>query len=314
MVKIFAESGVAVCWHLRNEAAVEHIKETGHNPNYLDYLQLPAGNIHPTSDLEEAAGFCDTVLFVIPSAYLIAGIASLDGQMMKDKRFLVSIKGVVGEQNRLPSDYLEQRFGTPVTGQAVIAGPCHAEEIATERKTYITIASKNKAFAEEIAGSMIPHYIKTIVNTDPVGVEYAAILKNVIGIACGIAKGLNYGDNFMAVIVSNAMREIKRFLYAVDPVERHLSDSAYFGDLLVTAYSPFSRNRTLGQMVGRGYSVQQAQLEMTMVAEGYYAVEGIYHLARHLQVDVPIVSTVYRILYNRISPYVEFKLLENKLI
>lgn len=314
LTKIFSESGVDVCWYLRSESHARRVKEEGRNPNYLSYLQLPMRHIHPVSELEEALEFSDHVLFAIPSAYLEASLGKLEPPLLQHKKVIVSIKGVVTEANLLPSDFLSQRFGLEERQIAVIGGPCHAEEIAMERKTYVTIASRNEELAASIAGSVTSHYIRAIVNEDPLGVEYAAILKNVVGIACGIAEGLNYGDNFQAVLVSNALREIRQFLEAVDPAGRDLSQSAYFGDLLVTAYSDFSRNRTFGHMIGRGYTVQLAHMQMNMVAEGYFAVKGVYGLSRKVNLEMPVISAVYRILYNHISPYIEFKLLENKLI
>lgn len=314
LVKIFSESQVQVKWYLRSPAYVDHVKEHGRNPNYLSFLQLKMEHIAPTADLEEAIGFAEHVLFAVPSAYLEDTITWLDPAIMTGRKLLVSIKGIVPQHGQIPSDFLGRFFGTAHHDQAVLGGPCHAEEIALERKTYMTVAAQDAALAAQIAGSVQAPYVKTIVNDDPQGVEICAILKNVIGIACGIASGLNYGDNFQAVLVANAMREMRQFLSAMDGQERDLSHSVYFGDLLVTAYSTFSRNRTFGQMIGRGYSIQSAQLQMNMVAEGYYAVNGIYAMARKLQVDMPVTSAVYRVLYNRISPYVEFKLLENKLL
>ncbi|RYG00164.1 MAG: glycerol-3-phosphate dehydrogenase, partial [Chitinophagaceae bacterium] len=193
------------------------------------------------------------------------------------------------------------------------AGPCHAEEIAMNRKTFLTVAGNNNAAVQRMITAITSPYLKVINNGDPVGVEYAAILKNVIGIACGIIKGMNYGDNFLAVIVSNSMREVKAFLEASDNHQRDINDSAYFGDLLVTAYSEYSRNRTFGQMIGRGYSIPMAEGRMNMVAEGYPAVRGIYKLAKQFEVNMPIVNATYRILYKQASPYNEFKLLENSL-
>lgn len=314
LTKIFAESGVEVCWHLRSDAHVRELKEKGRNPNYLSYLRLPMENIRPVSDLEEAAAAADHLLFAIPSAYLEASVGKADPALFRDKKVIVSIKGVVTAGHILPSDFLSRLFHLNEDRLAVIGGPCHAEEIAMERKTYVTVASVSKELAASISGSITSHYIRSVINTDPLGVEYAAILKNVIGIACGIAGGLNYGDNFQAVLVSNALREIRQFLVTIHPLDRDLSQSAYFGDLLVTAYSEFSRNRTFGHMIGRGYTVQSAHMQMNMVAEGYFAVKGVYELSRKLNLEMPVVSAVYRILYNHISPYIEFKLLENKLI
>lgn len=314
LTKIFAESGVQVCWHLRSDAHVRELEEKGRNPNYLSYLELPMENIRAVSDFEEATEAADSILFAIPSAYLEASVSKEEPELLQNKNVIVSIKGVVTSENLLPSDFLSRYFRLENSRLAVIGGPCHAEEIAMERKTYLTIASGNGELASLIANSVNSHYIHTIINNDPMGVEYAAILKNVIGIACGIAHGLNYGDNFQAVIVSNSLREIRQFLETAHSLERDLSQSAYFGDLLVTAYSEFSRNRTFGHMIGRGYTVQLAHMQMNMVAEGYFAVKGIYNLSRQLKLEMPIVSAVYRILYNHISPYIEFKLLEKKLI
>lgn len=314
LVRIFSDSGVKVKWYLRSSSSVDHIKKQGRNPNYLSFLQLRKEYIFPTSDMDETIQFSDFILFAVPSAYLEPVVAALDADQMEDKNIILSIKGIVPNRSLIPSDFLREKFDIPVDRHIIIGGPCHAEEVAMERKTYMTIAARDKKLAGQVASGVELDYIKTVVNEDPLGVEMAAILKNVVGIACGIARGLNYGDNFQAVLVSNALREVREFLKAMDGKERDLSYSGYFGDLLVTAYSEYSRNRTFGQMIGRGYTVHLAQTEMKMVAEGYYAVEGIYHMARSLGQEMPLVSAVYRILYNKISPYVEFKLLEQILI
>lgn len=314
LVRIFSDSGVHVTWYLRSPEAVANIKKTGRNPNYLSFLQLKKDYISPTTDINEAIGFSDHLLFAVPSAYLENTVSDIQPGSIRGKNILVSIKGIIPNHGLVPSDFLAKKFNIPTDSFVVLGGPCHAEEVALERKTYVTIASHDRLLAETIAGSIDLDFIKVIVNQDPMGIEMAAILKNVIGIACGIATGLNYGDNFQAVLVTNALREIKEFLYAVDHQERDLTRSGYFGDLLVTAYSAYSRNRTFGQMIGRGYTVHLAQTEMNMVAEGYYAVEGVYNMARKMDLEPPIISAIYRILYNKISPYIEFKLLEKKLI
>lgn len=268
----------------------------------------------PTADLRDAVGFSDYILFAVPSAYLEGTVSGIPAGAMQDKKLLLSIKGVVPGYGQIPSDFLAGVFGVSSGNFIILGGPCHAEEVALERKTYVTIAALNREDARAVAEPISLDFIKVIVHDDPLGVEMAAILKNVIGIACGIATGLNYGDNFLAVLVTNALREVKDFLYHMDHRDRDLTRSGYYGDLLVTAYSPFSRNRTFGQMIGRGYTVHLAQSEMNMVAEGYYAVEGVYKMTRKMEVELPIISAVYRILYNKISPYIEFKLLEKNLI
>lgn len=314
LVRIFSDSGVQVKWYLRSSQAVAHIKEHGRNPNYLSFLQLKKDYVHPTSDLKEAINFSDYLLFAVPSAYLEHTVSDIEADEVHDKKIMLSIKGIVPGHGQIPSDFLAKKFGVSPDLFFVLGGPCHAEEVAMERKTYVTIASHDKQAAGEIAAAIDLDFIKVVVNDDPIGVEMCAILKNVIGIACGIASGLNYGDNFLAVLVTNALREVKEFLFAMDSRKRDLTRSGYYGDLLVTAYSPFSRNRTFGQMIGRGYTVHLAQSEMNMVAEGYYAVDGVYNMTRKMGLESPILSAVYRILYNKISPYIEFKLLEQKLI
>lgn len=314
LVKIFAGSGRQVFWYLRKKENVQKVIRLGHNPNYLSYLSLPMQNISPSADLEEVIQASNTILIVVPSAYLPLTISALTPEHVKEKQVITSIKGTTGPHDMLPSHYIQQALEVKPEAQALLAGPCHAEEIALGRKTYMTVASKNKLLAASIAAAIELPYIHTQINLDPDGIEYAAIYKNIIGLACGIAKGLNYGDNFQAVIVSNAIHELQLFLHALSLPTDNIAISAYLGDLLVTAYSTFSRNRSFGEMIGRGYSIQMAKNQMNMVAEGYYAVKGIYQIARQLDLQLPIVSAVFRILHNHMAPYIEFKLLENKLI
>ncbi|QNL48334.1 NAD(P)H-dependent glycerol-3-phosphate dehydrogenase [Olivibacter sp. SDN3] len=314
LIKIFAENKIDIAWYLRKKEYVDSLLESGRNKNYLSYLQLPMQHISASHHLDEVIQQAEILLFAVPSAYL-AGVASeiTPGDVV-NKRIITSIKGTLNGQHVLPSSYLADRFGISMDQQAIIAGPCHAEEIAMERKTYITIASRNQKFAQELQQSINSSYLVTHTSNDPIGIEYAAIYKNIIGIACGIAKGLNYGDNFQAVIVSNAINELSQFLNSLKLDSIKIATSAYLGDLLVTAYSNFSRNRTFGEMIGRGYSVQLAKSQMSMVAEGYNAAKGIYEVAKKIRAHTPIVSTVYRILHNHISPYVEFKILESQLL
>lgn len=313
LVKIFSASGVKVYWYLRSSESVSYIKKEGRNPNYLTFLNLDRDMIVPSCQLEDALQDVDFVLLAVPSAYLEATLSGIETDLLKNKHVIFSIKGVIPGHNVLPTEFIRKIYGVPTDKQFVIGGPCHAEEVALERKTYMTIAGDDKEIVRQLCASVNLDYVKAVPNFDPVGVELSAIIKNVIGIACGIARGLNYGDNFQAVIVSNALGEVREFLSAIDQKDRDLSKSGYFGDLLVTAYSEFSRNRTFGQMIGRGFSVDLAQSEMKMVAEGYYAVDGIYKMAKELGKEMPIVFMTYRILYNKISPYVEFKLIEQVL-
>ncbi len=223
-------------------------------------------------------------------------------EQLAGKSIISAIKGMIPEKNQLITDWAEQEFGVPSGRIAVIAGPCHAEEVALEKQSYLTIASQNLDFASEVAQFMNGRFVQTSALDDIYGVEYCAVMKNIIALACGITHGLGYGDNFQAVLVSNAMQEIRRFVDRVYPMQRDLSASAYLGDLLVTAYSPFSRNRTFGHLIGRGYSVQSAQMEMNMIAEGYYAVKSIHEINQQYNVLMPIMEMVYTVLYEKTSP------------
>ena len=232
---------------------------------------------------------------------------------LKDKFIITAIKGIVPDENLIVSDYFHKIYGVPEENIAVIAGPCHAEEVALERLSYLTIGCKDIQKAKMFARQLCGHYIKTSVSTDIVGIEYASVLKNIYAIAAGICSGLKYGDNFQAVLISNAVQEMNRLLNTVTPEERSIDDSAYLGDLLVTSYSNFSRNRVFGTMIGKGYSVKSAQIEMEMIAEGYYGTKCIKELNKHLHVNMPIVDAIYNILYERISPMIEIKLLTDSL-
>ena len=313
LVKIFSESKINVTWYLRSQEHVNYLLANARNPNYLGFLQLDLQYIKPTNKIDEALASSGDVLFAVPSAYLESEVSELEEDVLDKINIYVSIKGIVSDSFLIPSVFLAKRFKLKVDDIAVIAGPCHAEEIAMGRKTFLTIAGNEQQILDRMKAAITSDYIKVVTNDDPLGVEYAAILKNVIGIACGMVKGMNYGDNFLAVVVSNAMREVNAFLGAVNEKKRNIYDSAYFGDLLVTAYSEFSRNRTFGQMIGRGYSVAMAESRMNMIAEGYPAVKGVQQIAKSLNVKMPVLAAVYRMLYQHAAPYSEFKLLENSL-
>lgn len=250
----------------------------------------------------------DTLIFVTPSPYLKNHLRKLKTRI-KDKFVITAIKGIVPDENLVCSEYFHNVYDVPHENLACIGGPSHAEEVALERLSYLTIGCVNtekaKAFAELIASD----YIKTKTSTDVIGIEYASVLKNVYAIAAGICSGLKYGDNFQSVLMSNAVQEMNRFVTAVNPIERAIIDSVYMGDLLVTGYSNFSRNRTFGTMIGKGYSVKSAQIEMEMIAEGYFGTKCMKEINRHMHVNMPILDAVYNILYERISPQIEIKLL-----
>lgn len=314
LVKILTENKVRVTWYLRRQVQVEAINDEGYNPDYLDFVKFNPQFVTASNDLHHVIQQSSTLLFVIPSAHFPGVCSAIDKDLLDGKNVITSIKGTVGPDNLLPSAYLAEMFAIDESRQAVLAGPCHAEEIAMGKKTYMTICSPNPVFLKQLEPCFASRYISINLFQDLCGIEYAAIYKNVVGLVCGMAKGLNYGDNFMAVLVSNAIYELEILLKALYVEESRIACSSYLGDLLVTAYSAHSRNRGFGELIGRGYSVEQSQNAMSMVAEGYAATRGLYQTAKELNLNLPIINTAYRVLYNHMPVTSEFKLLERNII
>lgn len=313
IVKILSNNVETIHWWVRSEETADFLRKYGHNPNYLSDVQINQDRVRVTNDLKAGIRQSDAIILAVPSAFLKSTLAAITPEDLQGKVVFSAIKGIVPDELLIVGDFLQSTYGIPVGNIGVITGPCHAEEVAMERLSYLTIACPDTANAEMLAQQMNCRYIKTTVSDDIYGTEYSAVLKNVFAIAGGIAHGVGYGDNFLAVLISNAIQEIKRFVDAVHPINRDINDSAYLGDLLVTAYSSFSRNRLFGTMIGKGYSVKVAQLEMNMIAEGYYATKCIYELNRKYGVHMPITDSVHRILYEKVSPRIEMKLLSDQL-
>ena len=313
IVKMLSENLDTIHWWMHDPEAVKHIKRYKHNPKYLQSVQYDTAIIKPTADLEEVISASDILVMVVPSAFITALFKDIDPALLKDKTIISAIKGIIPEYNAIPARYFHKTFGVPYERIGMISGPCHAEEVALERLSYLTIGCKDQEIAAQVAEMLRGRYIKTSLTDDLFGTELCAVLKNVYSIAAGIYSGLGYGDNFQAVLVSNAIQEAENFIDAINPIHRDVLTSAYLGDLLVTAYSKFSRNRTFGFMIGKGYSVKTAQLEMDMIAEGYYAVKSIMEINKKFMVDLPICEAVYNVLYERISPVIEMNILADKL-
>jgi glycerol-3-phosphate dehydrogenase (NAD(P)+) len=285
-----------ISWYMRNEAAIEHIKAYKHNPNYLSSVEFDNQKLKLTTDINEAVAYADYIIFAIPSAFLNGELEKLTVSL-KDKVIFSAIKGIVPETSLIVGEHFHYKYDIPYYNIGVITGPCHAEEVALERLSYLTIACGDPDKASIVAENLSGNYIKAKITDDIIGTEYAAMLKNIYAIAAGIAHGLGYGDNFQSVIMSNAIREMKKFIKKVHKMKRNINDSAYLGDLLVTGYSVFSRNRMFGNMIGKGYTVKSAQMEMSMVAEGYYAVKSAYKLNQGYGAKTPIIDAVYAVLY-----------------
>jgi glycerol-3-phosphate dehydrogenase (NAD(P)+) len=301
-----------IAWYMRNNDAISHLEEFYHNPNYLSSIEFHLEKLRLTSDINEAVEYADYIIFAIPSAFLSGELEKLKVSL-KDKIIFSAIKGIVPETSLIVGEHFHQVFDISYDNIGVITGPCHAEEVALERLSYLTIACGDSEKAKTVASCLAGNYIKTKISDDIVGTEYAAMLKNIYAIAAGIAHGLGYGDNFQAVLMSNGIREMKRFIRKVDKMKRNINNSAYLGDLLVTGYSLFSRNRTFGNMIGKGYTVKSAMMEMTMVAEGYYAAKSAYHLNQDYGAKTPIIDAVYSILYEGKEARKVFKKLTDKL-
>ncbi|MDQ3047840.1 MAG: NAD(P)H-dependent glycerol-3-phosphate dehydrogenase [Bacteroidota bacterium] len=313
IVKMLCNNSAQVHWWVRNTETVEHIRKFKHNPNYLTSVEFDPNKLLLDTDLKSIVTKADVLIMAIPSAFLKDALSGLTSEDFKGKQVFSAIKGIVPQHNLIVGEFFSSEYKLPMQNIGVITGPCHAEEVAMEKLSYLTVACQSSENASFVASQLNCRYIKTTVSDDIYGTEYSAVLKNVFAIASGICHGLGYGDNFQAVLISNAIQEIKRFVDVVHPIDRDIKSSAYLGDLLVTAYSQFSRNRTFGGMIGKGYSVKSAQLEMNMVAEGYYGVKCVHEINKQYNVDMPITTAVYHILYERIAPAIEMKLLTDKL-
>lgn len=313
LVKILSENVDSLNWWMKNETSVEYFKKYHRNPNYLSSVFFVGDKINVSGDLKVVIDNSDILIMATPSAFLYDVFNEYPKEGLDKKIIFTAVKGVVPEYHAIPVKFFHKQFRTPYNKIGIICGPCHAEEVAMERLSYLTVACEDQKIASDLAELLSCRYIKTTVSDDLFGSELSAILKNVYSVAAGLCHGLGYGDNFQAVLISNALQEIKRFVDVVNPIHRDVNSSAYLGDLLVTCYSQYSRNRTFGSMIGRGYSVRSAQFEMNMVAEGYYAAKGVIEINKKFNVDIPIVEAVYRILYEKISPTVEMKILTDKL-
>ena len=312
LVKIHAENKRKVGWYIRNPINADFVKKHHHNPNYLSAARLKTKRLEISSDLNQVVSQADVLVIAIPSAFLSQELEKLT-ESFDDKIIFSAVKGVVPESMLIVGEHFNTKFNVPMEKIGVILGPSHAEEIAMERLSYLTVACMNKKLAKAIAAMLKTQYIRTTISNDIVGTEYASMLKNIYAIASGIAHSLGYGDNFQSVLMSNAIREMKRFIKDVYKMKRNINNSAYLGDLLVTGYSVFSRNRNFGSMIGKGYTVKAAQMEMRMVAEGYYATQSAKMINQNYSTRVPIIDAVFSILYLEKKPERVFKKLVKQL-
>ncbi len=313
IVKILLNNVEKVHWWIREPEIVNHLKKYKHNPQYLSSVKFDTRRLAVSNNMNWVLEQAELPVFCIPAAFLHTSLKELEPSLLENKIIASAIKGIVPEFNDIIATYFQKQYEVDNKQFVVVSGPSHAEEVAQEKLTYLTVASQNKEHSQAVSGIFSCRYIKTVISEDIFGTEYAPVMKNIIAIASGICNGLGYGDNFQAVLISNALQEINSFLEAVHPNQRDIKQSVYLGDLLVTCYSQFSRNRRFGQMLARGYSPRYAQMEMNMVAEGYYATKCINELNKSYHVEMPIIDAIYNILYQNKRPADAIRSLENKL-
>jgi glycerol-3-phosphate dehydrogenase (NAD(P)+) len=331
LAKILTDRRHAINWWVRSAGIIDHLQKHGFNPNYLSTAKFDTSLLSMTTEVGEVVKRSDILIIAVPSAYAEESLSKVHAGQLKAKKIVSAIKGLLHDKNILLNYYLQQQFAVPLENYFAVLGPCHAEEVASEKLSYLTFSGKDITMAAEIASHFNTDYINTIVNHDIIGVQYAAVLKNIYALGAGIAHGLNYGDNFLSVYIANAADEMAGFLkkFGVehitvgehegqDPVTHrktpNYAASVYLGDLLVTCYSLYSRNRTFGNMIGKGYSVKAAQLEMNMVAEGYNAARSIYSINKEIGAPIPIAKTIYEILWENVKPGDGFKRIEQVLV
>ncbi|MCQ2346875.1 MAG: NAD(P)-binding domain-containing protein [Paludibacteraceae bacterium] len=312
IAKIVLENQPSITWFIRKQETIEEFKATGKNPRYLSTVHFDTAKIHFSADINEVISEADVLILAIPSPYVKLSLNKLR-RSIRQKYIISAVKGMIPDENMIVTDYLHIKYHVPMDHLAVVAGPCHAEEIALDRLSYLTLGCEVLETSKWLADLFDTPYVRCSVSEDVVGLEYSSVMKNIYAIAAGMCHGLHYGDNFQAVLMSNAMQEIQRFLTASNNIPRDVDCSGYLGDVLVTAYSKFSRNRQFGLMIGMGYSVKAAQIEMEMVAEGYYGTNAIHIVNQRLNVSLPIAEAMYEILYNRQSPTIVIKELTKKL-
>ena len=313
LVKILSTNERQVGWYIREPEIRDHLAANGTNPVYLQDVHFDTARLSVSGDIDRVVDGADIVVLAVPSAFLKATLEPMTVPLA-DKFILSAIKGIVTDEYITVAEYVNQAYGVPFERIGIVSGPSHAEEVALERLTYLTVVCKELDNARMIGERIRTRYIHPVCSTDIYGVEYATVLKNIYAVAVGICHGLGYGDNFMAVLISNSAMEMERFMTGTYPAERDLNASVYLGDLLVTCYSPFSRNRTFGTMIGKGYSVKSTMIGMTMVAEGYYSSACIRQINKRFAIRMPIAEAVYRILYEGAAPRATIEALAAELV
>lgn len=328
LAKILTDNGHTINWFVRNENTVRHLNTRHHNPTYLSSVYFNNNVLRLSTNVSETISASEYIVVAIPSAYVIDTFSNLTSDAFLGKKIISAIKGILPLNNYLLNEYLLEKYNFPAEDYFTVMGPCHAEEVAAEKLSYLTLSGKNLNATKKVAANFTTEYLNTVVNDDVTGVQFAAVLKNIYALGAGIAHGLEYGDNFLSVLIANCADEMAGFLQKTgvphmdvgihEMIDQQRSPnyaaSVYLGDLLVTCYSLFSRNRTFGNMIGKGYSVSATKLEMNMVAEGYNASKCIYSINKKVGAEMPIADSIYKILWEHLHPREGFKNIESVLV
>jgi glycerol-3-phosphate dehydrogenase (NAD(P)+) len=318
LAKILTDNGNTIHWWVRNEETVRYMGKRRHNPHYLHSAYFDLDQLKLSTDIKEVVSLSDALVIAVPSAYVEDALKQLPEEALKGKKIISAVKGILPSSNQLLNEYLDANFGLAIEDYFTVLGPCHAEEVASEKLSYLTFSGVDEAMATKIATHFKTEYLNTLINHDVWGVQYAAVLKNIYALGAGIAHGLEYGDNFLSVYIANSANEMVGFLRKLSEDAHkespNYASSVYLGDLLVTCYSLYSRNRTFGNMIGKGYSVKSAQLELNMVAEGYNASKCIHTLNAEVKAEMPIAATIFEILWQNLPAAAEFKKIETFLV
>ena len=209
LIKILSENNNDINWYIRNTENIEFIKKNSHNPNYLSSVELNLKKLKISSKINGVVEASDVIIIAIPSEYVNDQMKNIDVDI-SNKIIICALKGLVPETNLLFGDHMQKHFDISPNKFLVIGGPCHAEEVALEKLSYLTIGSSNLELCKVISKKLSCKYIKVKASDDVIGIEYASMLKNIFALAVGISNGLGYGDNYQSVLMSNSIKEMNK--------------------------------------------------------------------------------------------------------
>ncbi len=299
---VLAENGHdCLLWARRSEQA-EEINTAHTNQSYLPGATLP-GNLRATSNLREAVGHGETIIVAVPTKAIRPICQQINELLAEPKLFVHVSKGIEPDTHKCISEMIEEEIDEKnCRAVVVLSGPSHAEEVVGRQPTTVTAASTNEEAAKEIQDLFMSQYFRVYTNTDVVGVEIGAALKNVIALGAGISDGLGYGDNAKAALITRGLAEISRLGVKMGANPLTFAGLTGLGDLIVTCTSVHSRNWKAGNMLGKGKSLDEVTEGMGMVIEGVRTTKAAHQLAQKYEVAMPLTSALYAILFEDVLP------------